>query len=89
MPPHHSGLWNREAFLQLPSYFPVTVNRILTEPLAHRVPWFYVFLQHFKLNRLYKFFKNIPPGITNRLLLPLRWLVQGKCVLAIFEKTEE
>ncbi|HUS02522.1 MAG TPA: class I SAM-dependent methyltransferase [Chitinophagaceae bacterium] len=86
MPPHHSGLWNKETFLQLPRFFPVKVIRILIEPIYDRMPFLYVYLKHFKLNLLYKIFKSIPPGITNRGLLPLKWFVKGKCVLAIFEK---
>ena len=89
MPPHHSGLWNKKTFLQLPRFFPVKIIKILHEPLNHRVPYVHVFLKHFKLNILNKIFKSIPPGITNRALLPLTWLVQGKCVLAIFEKEKE
>ncbi|MDQ6755635.1 MAG: class I SAM-dependent methyltransferase [Bacteroidota bacterium] len=86
MPPHHSGLWNKKTFLQLPRFFPVKVKKILHEPLNHRVPYVNVFLRHYKLNLFNKLFNKIPPGITNRAILPLKWLVEGKCVLAIFEK---
>ena len=88
MPPHHSGLWNRKTFLQLPRYFPITVKKVLFEPLNHRNPWVHVQLRHYKLGLLDKIFKRIPPGISNRALLPLKWMVQGKHVLAIFEKNK-
>jgi SAM-dependent methyltransferase len=88
MPPHHSGLWNKKTFMELPRFFPVTVNKILFEPLNHRVPYINVFLEHNRMNTIGKLFRRIPPGITNRASLPLKWLVEGKHVLAIFEKTK-
>jgi SAM-dependent methyltransferase len=86
LPPHHSGLWNKESFLQLPRYFPMTAKRIAFEPLLNRVQFIQTWLKHHRLNGLYRLSQRIPPGIVSRLLWPLKWWVQGKCVLAVFEK---
>ncbi len=88
LPPHHSGLWNKEAFLRLPAFFPFKTEKILFEPLLNRVQFIQIWLRHHQFNRLYRLSQKIHPGIFNRLLWPLKWLVNGKCVLAVFEKNK-
>jgi SAM-dependent methyltransferase len=86
MPPHHSGLWNKEAFLCLPKYFPVQVQKIMVEPMFDIVQFIQVYLSHHRMYRLERLVKKIHPGIISRLLFPLKWLIKGKCIVAVFEK---
>lgn len=89
LPPHHSGLWNKDAFRKLPGFFPVKVEKIEAEPLFNRDFFLSVYMGHFKMGGLYRAIRKIGPGIINRLAWPLKLFVQGKTVLAIFIKTKE
>lgn len=86
MPPHHSGLWDKATFRKLSSWFTVNVERVTAEPLYNRRFFLQLYLQHKKYNRLWKIIEKIRPGILNRLLWPLSWFNQGKCLLAVMEK---
>lgn len=86
LPPHHSGLWNKEAFSKLPAYFPIKVKSIQFEPLLDRIQFIQTWLQHHCLNGLYKLSQKMHRGLLSRLLWPLKWLVKGKCILVVFEK---
>ncbi|MDX2098474.1 MAG: class I SAM-dependent methyltransferase [Leptolyngbyaceae cyanobacterium bins.59] len=33
LPPHHMGLWDQESLTNLPQWFPIRLNRLMTEPL--------------------------------------------------------
>ena len=84
LPPHHSGLWNKESFEKLPGFFPMRVDKIKIEPLIHREYFLMVYMKQIKLEGLYKKIRKIGPGIINRLSWPLKFIVPGKCILAIF-----
>jgi SAM-dependent methyltransferase len=86
LPPHHAGLWNEATFRKLDAFFPVKVRSVQAEPLLNRVLFLQVWLRHHRMNRLLRLSQKIRPGILNRLLLPLQWLVKGKCLQAVFEK---
>ncbi len=86
LPPHHSGLWNKETFNSLPEFFPVTTTGIYVEPLYNRNVFMQSYLKNTGKEKLIKFYKKIHPGITNRLLAPLRLFFQGKCIVAVYEK---
>ncbi len=40
LPPHHAGLWNKEAFSRLPDFFPVRLNSVHIEPLTDYKKWY-------------------------------------------------
>lgn len=86
LPPHHSGLWNRKVFERLPDFFSLTTDKILFEPLYNRLQFLNTWLLHKKYIKLHGLVKKLPPGIVNRLLWPLQWFINGKCVVAIFNK---
>jgi SAM-dependent methyltransferase len=86
LPPHHSGLWNKESFRRLPDHFPVSVAAIKAEPLMNRDFFLSVYMDYHKMGGFYKKIRKIGPGIVNRLAWPLKFFVQGKTVLAVFIK---
>ena len=86
LPPHHSGLWNKESFESLPRFFNLTLIQIMIEPLYNRVHLLQAWLQHHKWHRLRACVSGLRYGIVNRVMSPLRWFVDGKCVVAIFDK---
>lgn len=51
MPPHHSGLWDKNTFAQLSRFFPVTPEHIIVEPLSHAIaevkPWYLAQKEHY------------------------------------------
>jgi 2-polyprenyl-3-methyl-5-hydroxy-6-metoxy-1,4-benzoquinol methylase len=86
MPPHHAGLWNKESFKSLPGYFPIKVSSIYTEPLLNRYHFVETYLRTHGKSKTLKLFKSIRPGLTNRLLYPLRFFMPGDSIVAVFEK---
>jgi SAM-dependent methyltransferase len=86
LPPHHSGLWNKSSFLSLPAFFPLQVHSIKIEPLFNRDAFMAVYMDHLKMGGLYKRIRKIGPGIISRLLWPLKFFVDGKCIMAVFTK---
>lgn len=88
MPPHHSGLWDKAAFTQLPQHFPVQLKGLWIEPLLDRTQFIQVYLNHHRMYGLERLAKKIHPGIISRMFYPLKWLVKGKCILVVFEKNK-
>ncbi len=86
LPPHHAGMWSKEAFEKLPLYFPVKEKQIAVEPLFNREAYLSVYMNHKRLSGFYNKLRKIGPGIINRLLWPIRFFVPGKCLVAIFKK---
>ena len=88
LPPHHSGLWNKESLRRLTGFFPMTVCKLKAEPLNNRDYFLSVYMEHLKMGSLYRGIRKIGPGIINRLSWPLKFFIQGKCVLVIFVKNK-
>jgi SAM-dependent methyltransferase len=88
LPPHHAGLWSEATFNKLEAFFPVKIRAVQTEPLINRTLFLELWLRHNRMNGLLRLSQKIHASIIRRLLWPLKWLVKGKCVLAIIEKKE-
>jgi len=86
LPPHHAGLWNKEAFNSLPKFFPISCSHIYVEPLYNRHSLIESYIKNKGNSKSLKLFKKIPPGLVNRLFYPLHLFVQGKSLLAVFKK---
>jgi SAM-dependent methyltransferase len=75
LPPHHMGLWSREALASLGKYNNLEVEKIVVEPLYNMSHYLYV--NH-----------GLPKNIGNYInkLKPLAHLKDGRNVVAIFKK---
>jgi len=88
MPPHHMGLWGKEALKNLDKFFPIELEQIIIEKLPKSG---YDFDQYFSINKD----KNYAPGMPFKNLYDkffLNWLKknhykkEGKNIIAIFRK---
>jgi SAM-dependent methyltransferase len=86
LPPHHAGLWSKEAFNLLPKCFPISCKNIYVEPLYNRHNYIESYIKNKGSLQGMKLFKKLHPGLINRLFSPLRLFVQGTSLLAVFEK---
>lgn len=91
LPPHHMSRWSIDVFRQLPSYFPMTLQRITVEPLAaHHAQW-YVYVQTTRVLPIWPI-----PGIAAMLLGPalarIHWLrqrIRGHTLYGCFVKSDD
>jgi SAM-dependent methyltransferase len=84
LPPHHMGLWSKEAFDNLPKYFSLEKIEIYIEPLHLKRYYFEIFLKANGLGRFVKFLKKIPDRAVNKIASLRKW--QGRNLLAVFKK---
>jgi SAM-dependent methyltransferase len=87
LPPHHSGLWNKAAFKKLPDFYPMKLDTIDYEPLFNRQYFLNVYFEHFKMGALNKIINKLHPGFINKVLLPLKFFVKGRNIMAVYTKT--
>jgi SAM-dependent methyltransferase len=87
LPPHHSGMWNKSAVKQLPSFFPITsVKSVRTEPLYNRIFFLQTWLRHIGLVKLSRTIENSDPKLLNKVLWPLKLFFQGRNLVAVIRK---
>lgn len=88
MPPHHMGLWGKQAFKSLSKFFPIELEEIIIEKLPKCG---YDFDQYYRINKD----KNYPVGMPLKKIYDkfyLMWLKKkhtekdGKNIIAIFKK---
>ena len=88
LPPHHAGLWNREAFSQLPRYFPMTLGKIRIEPLQDYKLWYQTQVRYFsdKGSAVAKVLSMVPRPLYKMPLILLRNFIEGRNILVEFVK---
>ena len=90
MPPHHMGLWNKKAFMNMDKFFPMCLEKLIIEKLP---------AEGYDFNRFYFVNKDIiySKGMPFKYLfdkLYLKWLKTfhrfygGKNIIAVFIKNE-
>lgn len=88
LPPHHAGLWNKEAFSRLPDFFAMQTVNIFIEPLQEISTWYRV--QKENLRQQTALFSNIlrwvPRPIVKGGIRIFRHQIEGRNVLAVFQK---
>lgn len=80
LPPHHMGLWNKEAFKNLPQYFDMTLEGIFIEPIYDLEYWF-------SLN--YGIIKKdfvLPHLLKVILLKTIARFIEGRNIVAVYTK---
>jgi SAM-dependent methyltransferase len=88
LPPHHAGLWNREAFCSLPSWFSMRLRKIRTEPLQDYKYWYQTQVNYYKEkgNAISMLMSLIPRPLYKGPLILLRNSIEGRNILAEFVK---
>ena len=70
LPPHHAGLWNQEAFENLPKYFDINLNKLLIMPVIEYKEWYRVQRNYYKkTNRLKSQLMGLVPRPVYKLFL--------------------
>lgn len=80
LPPHHMGLWNKEAFLSLPNHFNMKLEGIFIEPIYDLEYWF-------SLN--YGIIKKdfaMPHLLKVALLRTVAKFIEGRNIVAVYSK---
>lgn len=86
LPPHHAGLWNKEAFEHLEKFYPVKLKEFHVRPLDNFWAWSMVQKKyHRKNNPVYGFFISLIPTSIYSIFLSV-FKQQGRDILAEFEK---
>jgi SAM-dependent methyltransferase len=89
LPPHHSGLWNHEAFSSLPRFFPLKLKSAHIEPLTDYTIWYLTQINFLKQKRnpLYRLLSIVPRPLYKSLLFACRHFIEGRNILVEFIKT--
>jgi len=88
LPPHHSGLWDKGSFAQLPEFFPMRLNHVYIEPLSDYKKWYQTQAAHFKEtgNPAHRLMSLVPAPIYKNVLRSLRHVMEGRNILVEFIK---
>jgi len=88
LPPHHAGLWNREAFSSLPRFFPMKLSNVFIEPLQDYKKWYKTQIEHYKelRNPAAGILSLVPRPVYKVPLILLRKYIEGRNILVEFIK---
>ena len=88
LPPHHAGLWNKEAFSSLSQFFPMKLNKIQIEPLQDYSKWYRTQIEFYKETRnpLAGVLSLVPRPAYKIPLKLFRSYIEGRNILVEFVK---
>jgi SAM-dependent methyltransferase len=88
MPPHHSGLWNKDSLKAIGGVFDLELIDLQTEPLKEFKEWYLVQKNHFKQIRpFYAKIMSLIPRFAYKVALKLfRKKIQGSYLTVIYKK---
>lgn len=84
LPPHHMGLWSRQAFASLPAYFNMDIVDIRVEKLFAKKQYLNTFFDYSGFPKLKKISGLLPKFMLNTMARLRKW--QGRNIIAVFEK---
>lgn len=88
LPPHHAGLWNKEAFQRLVHYFPIQLEALEVEPLTQYKAWFLAQRAHYKKEKpLVGFLLSLLPRPVYKSLV--KWAgkrIEGRNLFVVYRK---
>jgi hypothetical protein len=89
LPPHHAGLWNKESFENLSTFFPFKLESIDIEPLREYKEWFTAKLQYLKDKRSFwaGLLSLVPRPLYKTFLRLFRNSIEGRNIIVVFTKT--
>ena len=86
LPPHHSGLWDKAAFENLPRFFSMKLNAVKIMPLKEYKEWYKVQIEHYKKTQPVKaFLMSLVPAPIYKLIIAAR-KTEGRNILVEFIK---
>lgn len=89
LPPHHAGLWNKETFQNIPSFFSLKLLATYIEPLSEYKEWFSVQTKHLKVQKkIFGYLLSFIPRPVYKIALSMfRNSIEGRNIIAVFTKT--
>jgi 2-polyprenyl-3-methyl-5-hydroxy-6-metoxy-1,4-benzoquinol methylase len=86
LPPHHAGLWNAESLTNMEKAFPLSVKKIMHEPLVELKFWYKAQVNYYSKAKPFAgtLLKLIPRQIYKPILKLLRQRIQGKTIMAVY-----
>ncbi|OQP45453.1 hypothetical protein A4H97_32435 [Niastella yeongjuensis] len=86
LPPHHAGIWDKEAFTNVGRFFGLNTVYLKTEPLLEYKVWYNVQAKHVKEKNplLGKLMLSVPRQVYKPFLWAASPWIAGRNVLAIF-----
>jgi SAM-dependent methyltransferase len=91
LPPHHSGLWNKQSLQNLATVFPLAVQEIKVKPLEEYKEWYLTQMQHYKTTRpwLYSLMRLIPRPVYKSVLRLFSSSIEGPFITAVYQKKND
>ncbi len=88
LPPHHAGLWNKEAFSKLSQFFPLRMSSIHVEPLSDYKRWYMAQLTYLKDQKsiLFDVLSHVPRPLYKAGLSLSRYFIEGRNILVELTK---
>lgn len=88
LPPHHAGLWNKEAFENLQKFFPVKLISTNIEPLTEYKEWFQAQVKYLKEKKSIwgNLLSLVPRPLYKVVLRAFRNSIEGRNILVVFTK---
>lgn len=87
LPPHHAGLWNKNSLEKTALFFSLQLKCLRISPLEHYKDWFTIQKKEWKRkNILYSLLELIPRPIYKLFLHFFRKTIEGKTIVAVFQK---
>lgn len=87
LPPHHAGLWNKISLEKVATFFSIQLIKIKVSPLEHYKDWFRIQKEVWKRKSIiYSFLDFIPRPIYKLFLHLFRNKIEGKTIVAVYQK---
>jgi SAM-dependent methyltransferase len=88
LPPHHSGLWNKASFSNLPEFFPMRLKKVHIETFTDYKEWYRAQVNYLreKNSFLAPVLSLLPDRWCKFVLKPIRYLIEGRNILVEYIK---
>ncbi|MBW8684526.1 class I SAM-dependent methyltransferase [Chitinophaga rhizophila] len=92
LPPHHAGLWNKKAFMELQNFYNITPQDIIVEPLSNMKPfakqWYLAQRNYFKETKpvLGGIMSLVPRPVYKAVVKLFSPWIDGCNIVAVFTK---
>lgn len=86
LPPHHTGLWDRQTFERLPKFFPLRLVNLKVEPLYAVKHQLGIMAKHSGYHSLAKLIQKTPNFMLDGFSFIARHFWEGRNIFVVFEK---
>jgi SAM-dependent methyltransferase len=90
LPPHHAGLWNKEAFFKLQQFFPINLKSVFIEPITEYKSWFIAQKNYYKEKTplIGALLSLVPRPLYKVILRLFQRFIEGRNIIVVFNKRE-